>query len=202
MLTPFALLLLLATSTPAPISTPTVTTPERGTVLSTDTQPAQDTNPVVCTWQFQAGDPPAYTGCGTTPPVRWSQAGIYTATLTVCWQNAPSICSSLDRQIEVLASTTTIVSAEVIPSLTYVGQPVDLLALASGPPPLTYTWTIPGRGTYSGAVVTLDTLLRAPWPAHAWRSRLAPVARVHGVTRRSGAPRCEYPAIRGNTIAR
>lgn len=151
MIPTLALAALLATVTPV------ATTTECGTVFSTDTPPVQGGRAIVCYWHFPEGTPSAYTGCGSTPRISYSTVGTHEATLTVCWADQTTLCNATTVAVDVVSAITTIDWAEINPATAYVGQPVDLFATATGPEPLTYRWTVPGRGVFTGAMVTLDT---------------------------------------------
>ena len=114
-----------------------------------------------CHWAFPGGTPSSSSSC-SPPTVIYPSAGTKTVTLTLC-STPQGPCSTVTKTLTVLDPRPAQLTVTVAPHDLYAGDRVQLTAaVASGEPPFTYRWTLPGAKTATGNPAALDTAHLAP----------------------------------------
>ena len=114
-----------------------------------------------CLWAFPGGTPASSSSC-SPPAVTYPTTGSKKATLTVC-STPQGPCSTVTKTLTVQDPRPAQPAVTAAPSTPYAGDRVQLTAaVASGEPPFTYRWTLPGGKTAAGNPAVLDTARLSP----------------------------------------
>lgn len=121
--------------------------------------------PHTCRWSFPGGTPATSTSC-SAPPVRYRTPGTKLVTLTVCTaarlSGDGSPCTTVTKPLTVLGPRPVIVGLKADPPEPFAGDTLRLTATASGKPPFTWLWNLPGTATATTNPAVLETARLAP----------------------------------------
>jgi uncharacterized repeat protein (TIGR01451 family) len=131
--------------------------PEAGQVV-TFTAAASGTEPITFTWQFGDGQE----GLGITSTHIYTQAGLYTVTLTAantCGQAAVSQVVTMTAGCQPVTNT----SFTWTPPIPMVDEEVSFEGSAQGSTPISYSWAFGDGGTAQGMMVTHTYMLQGTY---------------------------------------
>jgi PKD repeat protein len=117
--------------------------------------------PHTCRWSFPGGTPVTSTFCAP-PAVRYRTPGVKTVTLTVCAAYPHGPCTTVTKPLTVLDPRPVVAGLKTNPLEPYVGDTLHLTATASGKPPFTWLWNLPGAATATTNPAVLETARLAP----------------------------------------
>jgi len=117
--------------------------------------------PHTCRWSFPGGTPATSTSCAP-PPVRYTTPGPKPVTLTVCATSPNGPCSTVTKPVAVLDPRPVVVDFKADPPEPYAGDTLHLTANATGKPPFTWLWNLPGAATATTNPAVLETARLTP----------------------------------------